>query len=172
MSRAPLPTGLARQPCWSDPRSGCCCAWFNRWHMALLFTGNGSGGGCGRWCCSSLRFQRMEGMSSSAVGVHTCFCGGVPGHSLSITGVRWSCLLAQTHHTGYGYRGFFHVGRYMRSVHRHTKLHGGSLQALDGCWLIFNGFARALACMSMSDPRCIGMLSFISTHCTHRIITI
>ena len=169
MSRAPLPTGLARQPCGSDASSG----WWECGSIdgvALLFTGNGSGGGCGRWCCSSLRFH-TEGIASSVVGVHGAYMEGSRViHCLSLACAGHVCWLKPT--IGYGYRGFFHVGRYMRSVHRHTKLNNGSLQALNGCWLIVNGFARALACTSMSDPRCIGMLSFISTHCTHRIITI
>ena len=37
----------------------------------------------------------MDGMTSSAVDEHTCFSGGNPGQSLTITGERWSCLLAQ-----------------------------------------------------------------------------
>ena len=104
-------------------------------------------------------------------GCASSFRGGVPGYSPSITGVRCSCPLAHTHHSSRGPRI---LPRWMVYGLRQQTSHScrWSLCALDGCWLMFNTFARALSCMPMDRPRCIQMLSLSSTHCTYRINTI
>ena len=71
-------------------------AWFNRWRGASLHRQ------WVRWWVWSMVLQ----LAALPYRRHCQQCGrcawrlhgGVPGHSLSIIGVRWSCLLAQTHH--------------------------------------------------------------------------
>ena len=71
-------------------------AWFNRWRGVSIHRQ------WVKWWVWSMVLQLaalpMDGMTSRAVGEHTCFSGGNPGQSLTITGERWSCLLAQIRH--------------------------------------------------------------------------
>ena len=113
----------------------------------------------------------MEGITISAAGVPRASVAGSRAirRLSSVCAARSGWLTPTTVHCC---RGSLLVGWNLGCVNRHISLAGGLRCALDGYWVMFNGFARALSCMPVDHPRCIRMLSLSSTHCTHPINTI